>query len=122
MERRKRILAIKCVTANEPFFQGHFPGAPVMPGVLIVEALAQAAGALIIHDIDDPHDQLMMFTGIDECRFRRPVVPGDVLHLEVEVLQLRPKAAKLKAVARVDGDVAAEARLMSVLTDKEHLT
>jgi 3-hydroxyacyl-[acyl-carrier-protein] dehydratase len=122
MQRRKRIVAIKCVTVNEPFFQGHFPEVPVMPGVLIVEALAQAAGALIVNDIEDRDDKLMMFTGIDGCRFRRPVVPGDVLRLEVDVLQLRARAARLKAVALVDGEVAAEATLMSVLTDREHLT
>ncbi len=119
MERRKRIAAIKCVTVNEPFFQGHFPGLPVMPGVLIIEALAQAAGVLIMQEIEDRASKVMLFTGIDECRFRRPVVPGDVLSLDVEVLNLRSRAARLKAIARVGDDVAAEATLMSVLTDRD---
>ncbi len=119
MERKKRIAAIKCVTANEPFFQGHFPGYPVMPGVLIIEALAQTCGILIMHEIEDREKKLMMFAGIDGCRFRRPVIPGDVLRLDIEVLNLRPKAAKMRTLATVEGDVAAEATLFSVLADRE---
>jgi beta-hydroxyacyl-ACP dehydratase FabZ len=119
MEPRKRIAGIKCVTANEPFFQGHFPGVPVMPGVLIIEALAQVAAVLILYHVEDRAHKLVYFTGIDECRFRRPVVPGDVLHLALEVLHLRPRAARMRGVARVDGQVAAEATLLSAMVDRE---
>src|SRR5438552_646046 len=85
LERKKRIVAIKNVTINEPFFQGHFPGLPIMPGVLIVEAIAQAGGALLLTEIPDREHKLMVFTGIERARFRRPVVPGDQLRLEVQV-------------------------------------
>lgn len=118
LERRKRVVGIKCVTMNEPFFGGHFPGLPVMPGVLIIEALAQTAATLIMTELDDPASKIMYFAGIDECRFRRPVVPGDVLRLEVDVLQLRPRAARMKAVALVDGEVVAEAMLLSTMSDR----
>ncbi|GAB4368473.1 MAG: 3-hydroxyacyl-ACP dehydratase FabZ [Acidobacteriota bacterium] len=117
-ERRRRVVAIKNVTFNEPFFLGHFPGAPVMPGVLIIEALAQAAAVLILLEVEDRRQKLVYFTGIDECRFRRPVVPGDQLRLELDVLRLRPRAAKMRAVATVDGEVAAEATLMSAMVDR----
>ena len=115
---RKRLVAIKNVTFNEPFFQGHFPGAPVMPGVLIIEALAQAGAVLMFHDLPDRHGKLMYFTGIDEARFRRVVVPGDQLTLTVEVLKLRPRACKMKVVADVGGEVAAEAEIFSAMVDR----
>ncbi len=121
LDRRKRIVGIKCVSANEPFFVGHFPGVPVMPGVLIVEALAQVAAVLIMTELDDPQSKLMYFAGIDECRFRRPVVPGDVVRLEVDVIHLRPRAARMKAVATVDGEVAAEAMLLSTMADRSEV-
>jgi 3-hydroxyacyl-[acyl-carrier-protein] dehydratase len=114
----KRIVAIKNVTFNEPFFQGHFPGAPVMPGVLIIEALAQAGAVLMLHDLADRHDRLVYFTGIDNARFRRVVVPGDQLTLTLEVLKLRPRACKMKAVADVAGEVAAEAEIFSAMVDR----
>src|SRR5579864_6688866 len=85
LKRKERIVAIKNVTINEPFFNGHFPGLPIMPGVLIVEAIAQAGGALLLTEVEDRNDKIMMFTGIDRARFRRPVSPGDQLRLEVEV-------------------------------------
>src|SRR5881398_3874094 len=85
LTRKQRIVAIKNVTINEPFFAGHFPGAPIMPGVLIVEAIAQAGGALLLTEVPDRHQKLMVFTGIERARFRRPVLPGDQLRIEVEV-------------------------------------
>lgn len=119
IERLKRIVALKCVSANEPFFQGHFPGMPVMPGVLIIEAMAQATAALILSEVEDRDSKLIYFTGIDECRFRRPVVPGDVLRIDINLTNLRSRAAKAKGVATVDGQVAAEALLMSAMVDRE---
>lgn len=116
---RKQIVGRKCVTMNEPFFQGHFPEKPVMPGVLLIEALAQAAGVLIMREIEDRQSKLVLFTGIDQCRFRRPVIPGDVVKLEVDVINLRPRAAKMNARATVDGQLAAEAVLLSALADRE---
>ncbi len=118
IERRKRVQAIKNVTFNEPFFQGHFPGAPVMPGVLIIESMAQAAAVLILLEVDDRDKKLVYFTGIDECRFRRPVTPGDVLTIDVDVQRLRPRAAKVRGVARVDGELAAEATLLCAMIDR----
>lgn len=116
---RERIVGLKNVTFNEPFFAGHFPGHPVMPGVLIVEALAQTAAVMILREIDDRAAKLVYFTGIDECRFRRPVVPGDQLRLEVDILKLRPRVARIRGVAKVEDDVAAEAVLLSALVDRE---
>lgn len=113
-----RILALKNVTFNEPHFPGHFPGVPVMPGVLIVEAMAQAGGVLMLRDIPDRHNKLIYFTGIDKCRFRRPVVPGDQLLLELTVLKSRPRFAVLKGVARVGDALVAEAELSSAMVDR----
>jgi len=118
MEAERRIVAIKNVTMNEPFFQGHFPGAPVMPGVLIVEAMAQAGAVLLLHDMKERDDRLILFTGIDKARFRRPVVPGDQLRFTLDVLKRRTRAFKLKAIAEVDGKLAAEAEIMSSLVDR----
>jgi beta-hydroxyacyl-ACP dehydratase FabZ len=118
IEKLKRIVAIKCVSINESFFQGHFPGAPVMPGVLIIEALAQAMAVLVLSEVSERESKLVYFTGIDECRFRRPVVPGDVLKLEVEITNLRARAGKARAVASVEGETAAEASLFSVMVDR----
>src|SRR5580698_7824246 len=99
MERKKRIVAIKNVTANEPHFTGHFPDFPIMPGVLIVEAIAQAGGALLLTEIPDRDTKLMVFAGIDSAKFRRPVVPGDQLRIEVTVLNWRSTAVKLHGTA-----------------------
>jgi len=109
IERMKRIVALKNVTANEPFFQGHFPEKPIMPGVLIVEAIAQAGGLLLLTEVPNRDELLMVFTGIEKARFRRPVVPGDQLRIEVEVRAWRITAARLEGKAYVDGKVAAEA-------------
>jgi 3-hydroxyacyl-[acyl-carrier-protein] dehydratase len=96
LTRRERIVAIKNVTVNEPFFQGHFPGFPIMPGVLMVEAIAQAGGALLLTEIPDRGEKLMVFTGIERARFRRPVVPGDQLRIEVQVLNWRQNAVRMQ--------------------------
>ena len=114
----KRVVALKNVTFNEPFFPGHFPGEPIMPGVLIVEAMAQAGAVLLLHDMQDRDGKLVFFTGIDKARFRRTVVPGDQLRLTVEVLKFRSTTCKLRAIAEVDGVKAAEAEIMSALVDR----
>ncbi len=118
IEPGKRIVGLKNVTANEQFFQGHFPGAPVMPGVLIVEAMAQCAAVLFLRDIPDRDRKLFLFGGVDKARFRKPVVPGDQLRLECEVLQRRGGTVKLRCVAKVEGNLVAEAELLSVMVDR----
>jgi beta-hydroxyacyl-ACP dehydratase FabZ len=118
MEARKRIVAIKCVTINEPYFMGHFPGRPVVPGVLLIEGMAQAGGLLLFNEVPDREKKLMYFAAIDEARFRRPVVPGDQIRYELEVLKLRSAYCKLAGKALVDGEVAAEAVLTSVMVDR----
>src|SRR6202522_1761387 len=111
-EPTKRIVAIKNVTITEPFFQGHFPGRPIMPGVLIVEAIAQAGGLLLLTEVPNRDEMLMVFTGIERARFRRPVVPGDQLRIEVAVKAWRVTAARLEGKAYVEGKVAAEATVI----------
>ena len=112
-EANQTLTAIKNVTMNEPFFQGHFPGFPVMPGVLITEALAQACGTLAILSEGGRNDkEIYFFAGIDNARFKRQVIPGDQLEFEVELLQSKRGIGKFKAVAKVDGQVAAEAEIM----------
>ena len=114
----KRIVGLKNVTANEQFFQGHFPGAPVMPGVLIIESMAQCAGVLFLRDIPERDEKLFLFAGVDKARFRKKVLPGDQLQLECEVLQRRANTVKLHCVAKVEGAVVAEAELLSVMVDR----
>jgi 3-hydroxyacyl-[acyl-carrier-protein] dehydratase len=116
--RMKRIVAIKNVTINEPFFAGHFPNLPIMPGVLIVEAVAQAGGALLLTEIPDREDKLMVFTGIEKARFRRPVVPGDQLRIEVDVKAWRGDAVRMQGTAFVDGKRVAEAIVTCRLIDR----
>ena len=118
IEEGKRIVGLKNVTANEQFFQGHFPGAPVMPGVLIVEAMAQCGAVLFLRDIPDRDKKLFLFGGIDKARFRRPVVPGDQLRFECEVVQKRANTVKIRGVAKVDDVVVAEAEMLSVMVDR----
>jgi len=111
MEIGKKAVGIKNVTINEPFFQGHFPGNPIMPGVLMVEALAQV-GAVAILSMDEYKGKIAVFTGIDNVKFRRQVVPGDVLRLEVEIISIRKNMGKGKAIATVDGEVAVRGEIM----------
>ena len=118
LEPLKRIVALKNVTMNEPFFQGHFPGAPVMPGVLIIEAMAQAGAVLLFREVPDRENKLMYFAAIEEARFRKPVTPGDQLRLEVSVLKYRKGYGKLEAKAYVDGNVVCEAIITSVTADR----
>ena len=121
LQRKERIVAIKNVTINEPFFNGHFPGLPIMPGVLIVEAIAQAGGALLLTEVEDRAHKVMVFTGIDRAKFRRPVSPGDQLRIEVEVKGWRavPRmvAAKMHGIAYVAGKRVAEATVSCQLID-----
>ena len=112
IERKQRIVAIKNVTINEPHFQGHFPGYPIMPGVLMVEAIAQTGGALLLNEIPDRDRKLMVFTGIENARFRRPVLPGDQLRIEVTVLQWRSRAVKMLGSITVDGKLVCDATVM----------
>lgn len=110
----EEIVALKNVTINEPFFQGHFPGFPVMPGVLIVEAMAQAGGVLYLDSVPvEKRGSVVFFMGMDKVKFRKPIVPGDQIIFEVKLLKQRSKAIKLSGIAKVDGKVAAEAQLMA---------
>ena|SRR5271166_1271900 len=121
LKRKESIVAIKNVTINEPFFNGHFPGLPIMPGVLIVEAIAQAGGALLLTEVEDRNDKVMVFTGIERAKFRRPVSPGDQLRIEVEVKGWRaiPRmiAAKMHGIAYVAGKRVAEATVSCQLIE-----
>ena len=118
IEPKKRIVALKNITFNEPQFTGHFPDYPIMPGVLMIEAIAQAGGALLLNEIPDREQKLMVFTGIDDCKFRKPVVPGDQVRIEVTVLNWRTSAVRMRGIATVDGKVACEATVMCALTNR----
>jgi beta-hydroxyacyl-ACP dehydratase FabZ len=117
-EDGKKVTGLKNVSANEPFFQGHFPGLPVMPGVLILEAMAQCAAILFLKDLPDRETKVFYFGAVDRARFRKPVVPGDQLLLEIELLSRRSNTVKVHGVAKVDGAVVAEADLLSVMADR----
>jgi beta-hydroxyacyl-ACP dehydratase FabZ len=116
---RQRIVGIKQVSINESFFQGHFPGAPVMPGVLVIEAMAQCGAILALREIEDRDEKLVLFTGIKEARFRRPVVPGDTLVLEVTALRTGSRIQRMRAEAKVEGEVCADAELTSVIAPRQ---
>jgi beta-hydroxyacyl-ACP dehydratase FabZ len=117
MESRKRVVGIKNVTFNEPFFQGHFPGKPVMPGVLIIEAMAQTGGVLLLSEIPDRDQKLIMLVAVDRVRFRRPVLPGDRLKMEMVVVAIRDTFCKMDGKAFVGADLAAEATMMCKMMD-----
>jgi len=113
-----RVVGLKNVTINEPFFQGHFPGHPIMPGVLIVEAMAQTGGVLLLSQLDNPEEKVVYFMSLDGVKFRRPVVPGDQLRMEVQVTQNRGRTVRLRGEAFVDGTLAAEADMMARIVDR----
>ena len=119
MEPKKKIVGLKNVTINEEFFQGHFPGRPVMPGVMIVEAMAQTGGVLIMQEFENIQDYVIFFMSIDKVKFRRPVVPGDQLRMEATVTYFKKKICKLRGEAFVDGQLVAEAEFSSILVPKE---
>ncbi|HEX8264974.1 MAG TPA: 3-hydroxyacyl-ACP dehydratase FabZ [Pyrinomonadaceae bacterium] len=115
---KERIVGIKQVTYNEFFFRGHFPNAPVMPGVLVIEALAQAGAVLALREIEDREKKIPYFSGIEKARFRRPVVPGDTLTLEVTALRIGHRIQRMRGEAKVDGQLAADCEIMSVIADR----
>jgi 3-hydroxyacyl-[acyl-carrier-protein] dehydratase len=117
LEPGKRIVGLKNVTINEQYFQGHFPGMPVMPGVLIIESMAQVGGVLIYRELPEQNNKLIYFTGIENARFRRPVVPGDQLRIEIDVLNRRNNFGKMRGRASVEGKLAAEAVVTFAIVD-----
>lgn len=118
IEPGKRLVAVKNVTINESFFLGHFPEHPVVPGVLLIEGLAQAGGLLLLHDDPQRHHRLLYFTSIDRARFRRPVVPGDQVRYEIDVIRRRPRHCKLSGRVTVEGQLSAEAVISSAMVDR----
>jgi 3-hydroxyacyl-[acyl-carrier-protein] dehydratase len=122
MERYKRIVAIKNVTINEAFFQGHFPGKPIMPGVLILESMAQAGGLLLLQEIPDRDNKLLYLASMNDVKFRRPVLPGDQLRVEVDILAWKGDLCKIRAKAFVEENLTTEATLMCVMVDRNKET
>ena len=119
LEPRTRIVGIKQVTINESFFQGHFPDAPVMPGVLQIEAMAQVGAILALREFTDRSNKIPFFSGIERARFRRPVVPGDTLILEVTALRIGSKVQKMRGLAKVDGQITAEAEILCIIGERK---
>jgi len=118
IEEKKRIVGLKNVTINEPFFQGHFPGHPIMPGVLIIEAMAQVGGMLLMGSVEDPESKVVYFMSLDNVKFRRPVKPGDQIRFELDITQLRGMVCKMRGVGKVDGEVVAEADMAAMVRDR----
>ncbi|HEV7387321.1 MAG TPA: bifunctional UDP-3-O-[3-hydroxymyristoyl] N-acetylglucosamine deacetylase/3-hydroxyacyl-ACP dehydratase [Gemmatimonadaceae bacterium] len=118
IEEKKRIVGLKNVTINEPFFQGHFPGHPIMPGVLIIEAMAQVGGMLLMGSVGDPESKVVYFMSLDNVKFRRPVKPGDQIIFELEIVQIRGLVCKMRGVGKVDGEVVAEADMAAMVRDR----
>jgi len=118
-EAQKRIVVIKNVTMNEPFFQGHFPGHPIMPGVLVIEAMAQAGAVLMLSEMEDRHAKLAVFTGIEGAKFRRSITPGDQIRMEVDVVSFRTRAGKMAGKAYIDGKLACEATLTCMVVPRK---
>jgi beta-hydroxyacyl-ACP dehydratase FabZ len=118
VEAGKRIVGLKTVTINEPFFQGHFPGHPIMPGVLIIEAMAQVGGMLLMGQLADHDSKVVYFMSLDNVKFRRPVKPGDQIRFELEMTQIRGMVCKMRGLAKVDGDVVCEADMAAMVRDK----
>jgi beta-hydroxyacyl-ACP dehydratase FabZ len=118
MEEMRRIVGIKNVTINEPFFQGHFPGHPIMPGVLIIEAMAQVGGLLLMEKVSNADQKVVYFMTMDNVKFRRPVTPGDTLVFDLEVLRFRRGVCRMRGRGLVEGKVAAEAELMASIVDR----
>lgn len=114
----QRVVGLKNVTINEPFFKGHFPGHPIMPGVLILEAMAQTGGLMLLNSDEDPKSKLVYFTGIDNAKFRKPVIPGDQLRFEMEMVKFRRNICKMQGKALVDGKLACEAELAAAIMDR----
>jgi 3-hydroxyacyl-[acyl-carrier-protein] dehydratase len=122
LQRRQRIVALKNVSVNEPFFAGHFPNFPIMPGVLVVEAMAQAGGLLLLVEFEDRDAKLLLFTGIESAKFRRPVVPGDQLRIEVSVLAWSHRGGRMEGKAYVGDKLACEAIVTCRLVDRARMT
>ena len=118
IEEKKRIVGLKNVTINEPFFQGHFPGHPIMPGVLIIEAMAQVGGMLLMGSVEDPESKVVYFMSLDNVKFRRPVKPGDQIRFELEIVQLRGTVCKMRGIGKVDGEIVAEADMAAMVRDR----
>jgi UDP-3-O-[3-hydroxymyristoyl] N-acetylglucosamine deacetylase / 3-hydroxyacyl-[acyl-carrier-protein] dehydratase len=118
LDAGKRVVGIKNVTINEPFFQGHFPGHPIMPGVLIIEAMAQVGGMLLLGAIENPESKVVYFTSLNNVKWRRPVKPGDQLRFELDLLQVRGMMCRMQGVAKVDGEVVAEAEMGAMVRDR----
>ncbi|CAN5288914.1 bifunctional UDP-3-O-[3-hydroxymyristoyl] N-acetylglucosamine deacetylase/3-hydroxyacyl-ACP dehydratase [soil metagenome] len=118
IEENKRIVGLKNVTINEPFFQGHFPGHPIMPGVLIIEAMAQVGGMLLMGTVDDPESKVVYFMSLDNVKFRRPVKPGDQIRFELDIIQMRGSVCKMHGVGKVEGEVVAEADMAAIVRDR----